>query len=112
MSKPKAKGTFAESAVRRYLDGNTPWEWFRPAPAGANDKGDVRSHELPVTLEVKNCARTEIARWVDEAQAEATNAGDLVYAVVHKRRRRGNPGDWFCTMPFDVFVELLREAYK
>lgn len=111
MSTQKAKGTRAEVAVRDYLNNNTGWEWYRPAPAGKLDKGDVRSHLVPVTLEVKNCVRMELAQWVDEVEVEAVNAGDDFYAVVHKRKRKGNPGDFYCTMPFAVFVQMLKKVY-
>jgi len=29
---------------------------------------------------------------------------------VHKRKGRGNPGDWYATMPVHVWIDLLRKV--
>jgi len=31
-------------------------------------------------------------------------------AVIHKRKGKGNPAEWYATMPVSVWVELLRKA--
>jgi hypothetical protein len=79
----------------------------RRALRGRDDRGDIAG--IPgVALEVKNCNRTELAVWMDEAKAEAANAGVSTFAVIHKRRGRGDPGEWFVTLPLSVFSELMR----
>lgn len=109
MSASKQKGTAAETAVVRYLQANGFPHVERRALAGVNDRGDISG--IPgVVLEVKNCKRIELAGWLDELEAEMTNAGAYIGAVVHKRRGTTDPGKWFATLPFSVLVDLLREG--
>jgi hypothetical protein len=77
---------------------------------GAADLGDVTG--IPgVVIEIKNKQRMELAAWIDEAAAEADNAGgDPVWAVWHKRRGFANPQDWYVTMTGEQFARLLWEA--
>lgn len=106
MNPSKQKGTAAETAVVGYLQTHGFPYAERRTLAGSSDRGDIAG--IPgVVLEVKNCARMELAGWVDEAATEAGNADVDVYAVVHKRRRKGNPGDWFVTLPLSVFCEVI-----
>ncbi len=30
--------------------------------------------------------------------------------IVHKGKGKGNPGDWYATMPVQVWIDLLRKA--
>lgn len=107
MSRQKAKGTRAESAIVAYLQQQGFVHAERRALAGGADKGDIAG--VPgVVIESKDCVRTELAAWLDEAAVEGANAGVDVFAVWHKRRGKGSPGEWFVTMPGSVFVELIR----
>lgn len=107
MSTSRDKGTRAETAVVGYLNASGFPFAERRALHGSTDKGDVAG--IPgVVMEVKNCKVTDLAGWVDEAKAEAANAEVDVYMVVHKRRGKGFPGDWYVTMPLHVAVELIR----
>jgi Holliday junction resolvase len=107
MNKSKRKGTAAETAVVGYLRENGFPHAERRALNGSTDRGDVAG--VPgVVIEIKNCARMELAGWVDEARLEAANAGVGVFAVAHKRRGKGNPADWFVTLPLSVFCEVIR----
>lgn len=105
MSNPsKQKGTAAETAVVRLLRYHWPAE--RRALHGALDKGDIAG--VPgVVVEVKNCARMELAGWLDQALVERDNADELIGVVWHKRRGKPHPGDWFVTMNGHDFVKLL-----
>jgi hypothetical protein len=106
VSRNKAKGTRAESAVVDYLR-RLHWPHAeRRAMAGANDKGDVTGIG-PVVIEVKDRAALALAEWVDEATTEAENANALIGVVWHKRRGKGSPGDWYVTMTGSTFAELL-----
>jgi hypothetical protein len=109
VSKSRAKGTAAESAVVRYLNDNG-FPYADRAPLRGNaDKGDITG--IPgFVCEVKNCARMELAGWVDELDVEMRNAGVTLGAVVHKRRGKGDPGQWFATMPLEVLARLLGDA--
>ena len=91
MSRSKAKGTAAETAVITYLREHGFPTAERRALHGTSDWGDVAG--VPgVVIEVKNCARVEIAAWVDEARAECQNAGAAYGVVWHKRRGKGRRG--------------------
>lgn len=108
MSASKRKGTAAESAVVQYLQTMGFVQAERRSLNGAKDRGDIAG--LPgVVIEVKNCARQELAGWVAEAEVERDNDGASLGAVWHKRRGKGQPADWFVTMSGDQFVHLLRE---
>ena len=109
MNRSRAKGTAAETAVATYLQDNGFPHAERRAPAGAHDRGDIAG-VIGVAIEVKACARQELAAWLDEAAREATNDRALLGAVWHKRRGRTSPADWFVTIDGKAFAFLLREA--
>lgn len=109
MSASKRKGTSYESAVVEFLG-----RWFphveRRALGGINDKGDVAG--IPnVVLECKNEARIDLAGYMDEAKAEAANAGAPLYAAVVKRRGK-NVSQSYVVMPLDVFAPLLQRITR
>lgn len=107
MNRSKAKGTSAETAVVKYLQSNGFPYAERRALAGANDKGDVAN--VPgVVIEVKSCARHELAGWIDEARQEAANADVDTYCVFFKRRGTTDPGRWFVLMDGETFVKVIR----
>lgn len=109
MSAAKKKGTSAETAVVGYLRAQGFVQTERRALNGNNDRGDIAG--IPGTvIEVKNCTRTELAAWIDEAELEGDNDGAQVAVVWHKRRGKGQPADWFVTMTGAQFTFLLREA--
>jgi hypothetical protein len=109
MSASRAKGTGAETAVVNYLRDNGWPHAERRALGGAKDRGDIAG-VVSTVIEVKNCARMELAQWVDEAEVEAGN-DDAMYGVVwHKRRGRGSPSGWFVTMSGATFTALLADA--
>src|SRR4051794_36785546 len=109
MSASRAKGTTAESAVVNYLRAQGWPHAERRALGGAKDRGDIAG-VVSTVIEVKNCARMELAQWVDEAELEAGN-DDAMYGVVwHKRRGRGSPSGWFVTMSGATFTALLADA--
>ncbi len=109
MSRNKAKGTAAESAVVAYLRGLHWPHAERRASNGAHDRGDVTlGNGAGVVIEVKNRRDLALAEWVDEAAVEGTNAHADVAVVWHKRRGKGSPADWYVTMTGATFAELLR----
>lgn len=108
MSASKRKGTAAESAVVQYLQAMGFAQAERRSLNGAKDRGDIAG--LPgVVIEVKNCARQELASWLQEAEVERDNDNASLGAVWHKRRGKGHAADWFVTMSGEQFVHLLRE---
>jgi hypothetical protein len=99
----KQVGTSAESAVRAYLEHHLARRIRLLAPAGAKDCGDLDG--VPDTvIQVKRCKALALASWVDEAKHQAVNAGKPLAVVVHWRRGKGDPGDWYVTMPLSTFV--------
>jgi hypothetical protein len=107
MNRSKIKGTSAETAIVGYLRGEGFPHTERRALAGNSDRGDIAG--IPgVVIESKNCAKTELAAWVDEARIEQTNDRADLGVVWHKRRGKGSPADWFVTMSGAQFADILR----
>lgn len=107
-SKSKAKGSQAERDVVKWLK-----QWFPYADrrlAGATlDKGDISG--IPgVTIEIKNHAKMDIAGWVAELETEMDNDKAWTGTVLHKRKGKSDVGQWYCTMPAKVWIDLLRRA--
>ena len=105
MSKQKAKGTAAETAVVNYLHSVGFESAERRTLGGAMDRGDINLSEHLV-IEVKDHQTMALAGWVDEANVERTNAGADYGVVWHKRARKGSPADWYVTMDGANFVQL------
>ena len=104
MSKSRAKGTAAETAVVKYLNENGFPYAERRALQGVNDRGDVAG--IPgVVLEVKNAKRIDLAGWIKELEIEMSNAGASVGALVIKRVGKTDPGEWYAVMKFNNFVK-------
>jgi hypothetical protein len=108
VSRSKAKGTAAETAVVRFLRTAGFTQAERRTLSGAQDRGDIAG--VPgVVIEVKNCARQELPAWVVEAELERDNDRAGLGVVWHKRRGKADPGDWFVTMSGTQFAALLCE---
>jgi hypothetical protein len=108
MSSSKDKGTRAETAIARFLQAVGFKHAERRALNGTQDRGDIAG--LPgIVIEVKNCARQELAAWVTEAETERDRDGASLGVVWHKRRGKADPRDWFVTMSGLQFAHLLRE---
>lgn len=109
MSKQRDKGTRWESAVVTYLRDNGFGQAERRALAGTEDLGDVTG--IPgLVIECKNQQRHSWAEWVDEATAEAGNAGADVGAVWAHRRGHSSPAAGYVVLTGETFVRLLRHA--
>src|SRR5215475_9119314 len=109
MSRARAKGTAAETAVVGYLQSMGFPHAERRALNGAKDRGDVAG--IPATvIEVKNQVKAELAEWLKEAEAERDNDHAAWGVVWHRRRGKAFPGQWYVTMTGADFVQLLRGA--
>lgn len=109
MSRAKAKGTAWESRIVDALRAAGFAQAERRSLNGVSDRGDIAG-VVGTVIEAKNCARTELATWVDEAEIEAAN-DDARYGVVwHHRRGRAAPEGGFVTMSGAVFLRLLADA--
>lgn len=108
MNRSKAKGTSAETSVVRFLQAIGFIHAERRTLNGIHDRGDITG--IPgVVIEVKNCARQELAAWVAEAERERDNDRATLGVVWHKRRGKTDPAHWFVTMSGAQFAALLRE---
>lgn len=109
MSRSKDKGTAWETAIVVALRSVGFYGAERRTPNGTADRGDITG--VPgLVVEAKNCGRTELAQWVDEAQIEAYNAGASYGVVWHHRRGRARAADGFVTMTGGAFLRLLADA--
>ena len=109
-SKSKAKGSQAERDVVKWLK-----QWFpyvdRRLAGATLDKGDISG--IPgVTIEIKNHAKMDLAGWLQELATEMANDRAWTGVVLHKRKGKGNPGEWYATMPAQVWIELLMKGLK
>jgi len=108
VSRSKAKGTAAETAVVRFLRAAGFEQAERRTLNGVHDRGDIAG--IPgVVIEVKNCARDQLPAWIGEAERERDNDRADLGVVWHKRRGTTDPGRWFVTMSGDQFAALLCE---
>jgi hypothetical protein len=110
MNRNKAAGTRWESAIVEFLRANGfPWA-ERRALAGALDRGDIVIGPGAPIVEAKNRKALDLANAVDEANAEAANAGAPFGVAVLKRRGKGSAGDGYAVMTLANCARLLREA--
>jgi Holliday junction resolvase len=109
MSRQRAKGTRAESAVVAYLREVGFDHAERRALNGAQDKGDIAGI-ASVCIEVKDHRELRLAEFVDEAVAEGDNARADVAVAWIKRRGKASPADWYVAMTGTQFVSLLIDA--
>lgn len=109
MSRNKAKGTAAESAVRDFLQ-ESGWPSIeRLALSGGRDRGDLTG--MPGWVhEVKNHKSYSFSEWLKETEEERVNAGAKYGALWVKRHGKGQPRDWFVVLDGQTFVRLLKEA--
>ena len=82
----------------------------RREPLRSNaDIGDIGGI-ADLVVQVKVVREMALAGWVDAAAKQADRKGVPHYVVVHKRRGRGNPGEWYATLPLKVFAALYAEV--
>ena len=107
----KAAGARTERHVADYLAAALDDDRIDRRPkTGAKDKGDiggVRVHGQRMVIEVKDCAKQELPKWVAEAHTEAGNDDALVGVVVAKRRGTTNPGQYWVHMTLDDLLALI-----
>lgn len=102
----RRKGNAAEVAVVNALKARGIAATTTRNVRGGSQGGADIACDLPVAVEVKNCAKVELAAWVDQARSQAD---DCWGAVVHKRPRKADAGDWYLTMTLGDFVEMCAQ---
>lgn len=116
MSKAKQKGTAAETALVRFLQGQGFPGAERRALGGGGageDLGDITG--IPaLCMEVKNHATYKIPAWIKETEIERQNAkADFGILVVKPNGIGMTPdkvGQWWGIMPMQMMMNLLRDA--
>lgn len=118
MSKAKAIGTRAETAVRNYLlsVGYSPLEAHRNVLTGSEDEGDVwlRTISGLIIFEVKGgksakeASYGQVQKWIDEAETEARNANTRYGFLITQRAGVGLPraGEWWAYARLGDLIKL------
>lgn len=99
-----------ESLVAAYLAEHVDDRIERRARNGGKDRGDIsglRHMGGRVVVEVKNCARLELAKWLTEADLERGNDDAVAAMVIHKRHGKAQPADQLVTMTLADLVALI-----
>ena len=60
-----------------------------------------------VVVECKDVAVLSLGTWMNEADVERGNDDAVVGMVIHKRVRKGRPGEQWVTMTVDDLIALL-----
>ena len=103
-STERRRGHKAERDVAAFLRDHG-WDAVTSRAASGFQHGDDITTNAPVSIEVKDHARMDLAGWVRQAQENADGKPAVVW---HKRRGVSNPGEWYVTMTGNDLIELLR----
>lgn len=112
MSNPaKRKGNAGENSAVEWLKQNG-FPYAERRLAGSHlDRGDIAGVN-GVTIEVKNHSRLDLSSWVKELEIEMINDSAWTGTVLHKRRGTTDVGEWYCTLPAKVWLDLIKRAMK
>jgi len=109
MSKAKQKGTAAETAVVNWLQSKGRKHVERRSLNGSADRGDIAGMGN-VVIEVKNCERMELSKWLKELEVEIQNDKAETGVVIHKKKGTTNVGEWYATFPVALWFTLIEQA--
>ena len=104
----KQRGTKFETDCVKFAQANGFPDARRQPLAGSADRGDIWLCS-GVVLECKATRSIALAAAVDEAQAEARNAGVEIGIAVIKRRNHGT-GDAYAVLPYELLLAILEEG--
>ncbi len=102
MSTASRKGYAGEHLTELWLEDALGRPLERPRAGAPQDRGDLLG--LPFTISVKNRAQLALSVWVDEMALMARHNGHEAGIVVHKRPRKGQPGDWYVTTRGELWL--------
>lgn len=103
----RRKGNKAETDVVRVLRAAGYTVETSRAARGGYQSGEDIVGDFPLSLEVKNQAKLDLAGWWAQAQHQA---GTRPAAVVHKRVGKADPAEWWVTMDLATLLRLLDDA--
>ena len=104
-SSSRRKGARAEQQVAAWLR-SLGWAARTSRSAQGVQGGEDILTDCPLSIEVKDHATMKLAEWLDQAARQARPGAPGV--VLHKRRGKGNPGDWYATMRAADLLDLVR----
>jgi hypothetical protein len=52
----------------------------------------------------------DLAGWTAELEVEMKNDNAWTGVVIHKRKGKGDVGQWYATMPAQIWLELLNKV--
>lgn len=113
-TRPKDKGTAAETLVVRHLVASGLWPGaHRSALSGTQDIGDIIGTP-GVTIQVKNCQTLSVPAWLRDTETQRGRAGNVYGLLVAKRQGMGgkNVGNWYAIMLNEQWKQLWRSAGK
>jgi hypothetical protein len=98
------KGYRAEADGLTWLQQNLPVRLERPRAGAAADRGDYTG--APLVISVKDWDTPSLGSWVDALPRMIAAAGLETGVVLHKRRGKGSPDDWFVTTSGRLWLPL------
>jgi Holliday junction resolvase-like predicted endonuclease len=100
----RRKGNAAEVEVTKALE-RAGWTAVtsRAARGGFQSGEDIITN-FPLSIEVKNQARLDLAGWWAQAQDQA---GDKPPVVIHKRVGKSQSEDWWVTMDVATLLRIV-----
>lgn len=105
-STSRRKGNRAEVEVVRILrEHGYNVETSRAARGGFQSGADIVG-DFPMSVEVKNQARIDLAGWWAQAQYQANGQPAV---VIHKRVGKSNPEDWWVAMDVATLLRMLKD---
>lgn len=106
MSAASRKGYSAEHAAELWLEEELGIELERPRAGALLDRGDLVG--MPMTVSVKNQATLRLAVWTDEMAGMVAVNRHQAGVVLHKRKGKGQPDDWYVTTSGGLWLPMAR----
>lgn len=72
---------------------------------GGTQKGEDIVTDLPVSIEVKNHTKIDLAGWWRQAEAQADGQPAI---IVHKRVGTTDPNQWWVTTNLGTFIRIIK----
>lgn len=105
----RRKGALHERGLVAWLRSRGRPHIERRLAGAPTDYGDLTGWP-GVIVEAKNCARLELAAWVDQLEAAIDLAGADTGAVIVKRRGVTDVGRFYAVMTVERWERLMTEA--
>lgn len=104
-SSSRRKGNAAEVEVVHALERAGFRAMSSRAARGGYQSGEDIVTNFPLSIEVKNQTRLDLAGWWAQAVLQA---GEKYPVVIHKRVGKARAEEWWATMTFETLLDLVR----